>query len=96
MKIGPIIIKHYTWLIAANYSGTVYCNFDLMQEFDSFFGSILIYGSELWGYTKSKEIERINFTCIQRLLNVKQRSSIAGVYGEFGRFPPYTKPYTFV
>jgi len=30
------------------------------QLFNSFIGSILGYGSEIWGYTKSKEIERIH------------------------------------
>ena len=30
------------------------------QLFDAFVGSILSYGSEIWGITKSEEIERIH------------------------------------
>ena len=32
----------------------------LCQLFDSFVSSILNYGCEIWGYTKSKELERIH------------------------------------
>ena len=41
------------------------------QLFDSFVGSILGYGSEIWGYTKSKEIERIHLKFLKRLLTVR-------------------------
>jgi len=32
----------------------------LCQLFDAFVGSILNYSSEVWGYTKSKEIQRVH------------------------------------
>ena len=57
------------------------------QLLDSFVGCILGYGSEIWGYTKSKEIERIHLKFLKRFLNVKQSRSTPGVYGELGRFP---------
>ena len=63
------------------------------QLFDSFVGSILGYGSEIWGYTKSKEIERIHLTFLNRLLNVNQSTNTAGVYVELGRFPLFTNRY---
>ena len=60
------------------------------QLFDSFVGSILGYGSEIWGYTKSKEIERIYLKILKRLLT---STSTAGVYGELGRFPLFINRY---
>ena len=60
------------------------------QLFDSFVGSILGYGSEIWGYTKSKEIERIYLKILKRVLT---STSTAGVYGELGRFPLFTNRY---
>jgi len=47
----------------------------------------------IWGYTKSKEIERIHLKFLKRLLNVKQRTSTAVVYGEVGRFPRFINRY---
>lgn len=65
----------------------------LCQLFDAFVGSILNYSCEIWGYTKSKEIERIHLKFCKRLLNVRINTCTAGVYGELGRYPLYITRY---
>jgi hypothetical protein len=66
----------------------------LCQLFDAFVGSILNYASEIWGYSKSKEIERIHLKFCKRLLNVKTNTCNASVYSELGRYPLYIQRYT--
>ena len=39
----------------------------LCQLFDAFVGCILSYSSEVWGYTKSKEIERVHLKFCKRI-----------------------------
>lgn len=65
----------------------------LCQLFDSFVSSILNYCSEIWGYTKSKQIERIHLKFCKRILNVKPSTSNVGVYGELARYPLYINRY---
>jgi hypothetical protein len=65
----------------------------LCQLFDAFVGSILNYASEIWGYTKSKEIERIHLKFCKRLLQVKLNTCNAAVYGELGRYPLFINRY---
>jgi len=65
----------------------------LCQLFDAFVGSILSYSSEVWGYTKSKEIERVNLKFCKRILNIRINSSSIGVYGELARYPLYIQRY---
>jgi len=43
----------------------------LLQLFDSFVSSISCYGSEICGFSKSKEIERLHLQFCKRILNVK-------------------------
>ena len=59
----------------------------LCQLFDSFVSSILNYGSEIWGFTKSKEIERVHLKFCKQLLGVKTSTCNMAVYGELGRYP---------
>ena len=42
----------------------------LCQLFDAFVGSILSYASEVWGYSKSNEIERIHLTFCKQIVKV--------------------------
>ena len=56
-------------------------------------GSILLYASEIWGFSKSKEIERVHLKFCKRLLNVRLNTCTAGVYGELGRYPLYISRY---
>ena len=64
----------------------------LCQLFDAFVGSILSYSSEVWGYTKSKEIERVHLKYCKCILNIMNSCSI-GVYGELARYPLYIQRY---
>ena len=41
------------------------------QLFDSFINPVLSYACEIWGFSKSKEIERIHLKFLKSILNVK-------------------------
>ena len=53
----------------------------LCQLFDAFVGSILNFSSEVWGFGKCKEIERIHLKFCKTLLKVKSSTCNMGVYG---------------
>ena len=53
----------------------------LCQLFDFFVASILNYCSEVWGYTTSKQIERIHLKYCKNILCVKTATSNVEVYG---------------
>ena len=55
--------------------------------FDAFVSSTLNYSGEVWGFGKSKEIERIHLKFCKRLLNVKSSTSSNAIYSELGRYP---------
>jgi len=40
----------------------------------------------VWGYTKSKEIERLHLKFLKRFLNRNQSTCNAFIYGELGRY----------
>ena len=42
-----------------------------IELFDSFVGSILNYGSEVWGFSKANQLERVHLKFLKRLLYVK-------------------------
>ena len=65
----------------------------LCQLFDTFVGSILSFSSEVWGFGKCKEIERIHLKFCKTLLKVKSSTCNMGVYGELGRYPLYISRY---
>lgn len=65
----------------------------LCQLFDSFVGSVLNYSSEIWGFTKSKEIERIHLKFCKKILFVKMSTPNVAVYDELGRYPVYISSY---
>jgi len=58
-----------------------------LKLFDSMIAPILHYGSEVWGFHKAPDIERVHLKFLKRLLNVKQQTTNTIVYGELGRFP---------
>ena len=58
-----------------------------LQLFDAFVSSILNYACEIWGFGKSKEVERIHLKFCKSLLCVKQSTSNMGIYGELKRYP---------
>ena len=57
--------------------------------FDSFINPVLSYACEIWGFSKSKEIERIHLKFFKNILNVKTTTFSTSVYGELGRYPLY-------
>ena len=85
-KLSKSITIKYTE-IWHNYNKT------LCQLFDSFVGSILSYGCEVWGFSKSKALERIHLKFCRMILKVKSSMSNAGIYGEMCRYPLYIFSY---
>ena len=65
----------------------------LCQLFDAFVGSILSYACEIWGFGKSKAIERIHLKFCKQLLSVRSSTANVAVYGELGRFPLFINRY---
>jgi len=55
--------------------------------FDSLVGSILNFGSQVWGYHNAPDIENIHTRFLRRLLNVKKSTNLSALYGELGRWP---------
>ena len=62
---------------------------DKVRLFDSMVLPILCYGSEVWGFHKAVDIERVHTNFFKQLLSVKQQTSNVCMYGEPGRFPLY-------
>jgi hypothetical protein len=58
-----------------------------IKLFDSMISPILLYGSEIWGFHKAADIERVHLKFLKQLLGVKQQTPNVAVLGEFGRFP---------
>ena len=59
----------------------------VLQVLDTFVGSVLTIGCPVWGFTKSKDIERVQMKFCKSVLGVKQTTSTTAIYGELGRFP---------
>ena len=57
----------------------------LISLFDTYVSPVLNYCSELWGYVKAQDIERVHTMFLKRLLGVKQSISNGMVYCETGR-----------
>jgi len=62
--------------------------------FDAFVSATLNYGHGIWGFSKSKEIERIHMKFCKRILGVKSSTCNMAIYGELGRYPLYINRYT--
>ena len=56
-----------------------------LERFDTFVGSILSYGCQIWGFTKCEGIERIQLKVCKSLLGLKSSTCSTVVYGELGR-----------
>ena len=65
----------------------------MCQLFDAFVGSVLNYSCEIWGFGKSKVIERVHLKFCKALLKVKSSTCSAGVYGELGRYPLFVSRF---
>ena len=64
----------------------------LCQLFDSCVGAILNYSSEIFGFSQSKELERLHLKFCKRILKVHLSSSNAAIY-EVERYPLYISRY---
>lgn len=63
------------------------------ELFDAFVGSTLNYESEVWGFSKFKNSERVHLKFCKSILNVRKSTASVGVYGELGRYPLYISKY---
>ena len=64
-----------------------------LQLFDAFVSSIITYGCEIWGFTKSSQLEKLHLKFCKAILGVRQTTSNAAVYSELGRYPLYINRY---
>lgn len=74
------------------------CNFKLpvtkaFQIFDKMILPILLYGSEIWGYTVRQDIEKVHLLFCKRLLGASTNTSDLAVLGETGRLPLHVHYY---
>ena len=59
------------------------------QLLDSFINPALSYACEIWGFSKSKEIERLHLKIVKSIFNVKTTTLSESVYSELGKYPLY-------
>ena len=64
-----------------------------LQLFDAFVSSIVTYGCEIWGFTKSLQLEKLHLRFCKTILGVRSTTSNVAVYGELGRYPLYINRY---
>ena len=57
---------------------------DKLKLFDALVSPIMNYGSEVWGFHNSQDIERVHLRFLKKLLNVRQQTSNMTIYGELG------------
>ena len=60
---------------------------DKLKLFDSIILPILMYGSEIWGFCRSNDIEKVHLRFLKQILSVRKQTSNVAVYGELGQFP---------
>ena len=58
-----------------------------LDLFDTYVGSILGYGCEIWSHHKGPDIERLHLNFMKRLLGVKRSTHNMMVYRLLARFP---------
>ena len=63
------------------------CIEDKLKLFDSLVQPILMYGSEIWGFHKADDVEKVHVRFLKQILGVQLQTSNLAVYGELGRFP---------
>ena len=65
------------------------------ELFDKLITPILNYGSEVWGFSQAKKIERVHLQFAKSLLCVKNTCQNDFIYGELGRIS-YRKRRSFI
>ena len=71
---------------------TVFNNIELSVNqkcklFDSLVGSILNFGSKIWGMHGATDVKQIHTKFLRRILGVRTSTNLAALYGELGRVP---------
>ena len=56
-----------------------------MNLFDKLVTPFFNYGSEVWGFCKANQIERVHLQFCKKLLGVKQCTQNKFIYGDLGR-----------
>lgn len=56
----------------------------------------LNYACPIWGFSKSKDLERIHIKFCKIILGVKQSACNSAIYGELGRYPLYVNRYVHI
>ena len=101
--LGMTLFKNGNWnrsqkCIAKHASFALYNVFTILNSvelpisqqcslFDTLVGSILNFGSEIWGFHEATDIELIHTKFLRRILGVKKSTNLAALYGEVGRVP---------
>ena len=101
--LGVTLFKNGNWnrsqkCIAKHDSFTLYNLFTVFNNielsvnqkcklFDSLVGSILNFGSEIWGMHGATDVEQIHTKFLRRILGVRTSTNLAALYGELGRIP---------
>jgi len=78
------IIKQYN--VYMNFTFDIY-----LQLYDTSVVPAMLYGSEVWGYIKSKDIENIQKRAIRYFMGVHKSTPIPAMMGETGWTPIYIK-----
>ena len=71
------------------FDSTCLCIQDRLMLFDALVLPIINYGSEEWGFHKSKDTERVHLRFLKQILGVRQQTCNMIVYGELGRVSLY-------
>ena len=59
----------------------------MLSLFDTYVGSVLNYGCEIWGFQNGRDLEKVKLKYLKTLLGVKKNTNSAAVYYETGRYP---------
>ncbi len=57
----------------------------VLNLFDKLIVPVLLYGSEVWGFTQANNIERVQLSFCKNMLGVKLCTQNDFIYGEIGR-----------
>ena len=60
---------------------------ETFKLFDCLVGSVLSYASEVWGFHKAPDVERLHTRFCRNILGVKKSTSLSALYCELGRKP---------
>ena len=47
---------------------------------------VLLYGSEIWGFHKALDIEKVHLLFCKKILHLKRNTANYFIYGELGRY----------